>query len=70
MISSQYELTIDDVEKWVRNSLIFLAPALIVFLTAIQAGTPFDEAIKIMYLYGLNVAIDLLKKFVNENKYE
>jgi hypothetical protein len=70
MVSKRFDLTMEDAEKWVRNSLIFLAPAMIVFLTAIQSGTPFEEALKVVYLYGLNVTIDLLKKFVSENKYE
>ncbi|MBU1142015.1 MAG: hypothetical protein KKH92_00050, partial [Firmicutes bacterium] len=48
--------------KWGKNTLIFAAPALVIFLTAIQQGVPVNQALYSVYLWGLNVAIDALKK--------
>jgi hypothetical protein len=48
--------------KWAKNSLVFLAPALVIFLTAIQNGVPVKQAMYSVYLWGLNVLIDALKK--------
>jgi len=62
--SKRFSLNKKDVKKWAKNTLTFLAPALIIFLTAIQSGVPIKEALYSIYLWGLNVAIDLLKKFV------
>ena len=66
MESKRFSLNKEDVLKWAKNTLTFLAPALIIFLTAIQSGVPIKEALYSIYLWGLNVAIDLLKKFVQE----
>lgn len=63
-MSKRFSLNKEDVLKWAKNTLTFLAPALIIFLTAIQSGVPIKEALYSIYLWGLNVAIDLLKKFV------
>lgn len=57
-----------DWKKWAKNTLIFAAPFALVFLTAVQAGTPVKEALYVVYLYALNVAIDLLKKFLAGGK--
>lgn len=65
-MSEKFSLNKEDLKKWGKNTLVFLAPALIIFLTAIQAGVPVKEALYSIYLWGLNVAIDLLKKFVQE----
>jgi len=65
-MSKRFTLNKQDLIKWGKNTLIFLAPALIIFLTAIQAGVPVKEALYSIYLWGLNVLIDILKKFVQE----
>lgn len=65
-MSKRFELNKEDLKKWAKNTLTFLAPALIIFLTAIQAGVPVKEALYSIYLWGLNVSIDLLKKFIQE----
>jgi hypothetical protein len=57
-----------DWEKWLRNTAIFGAPFILVFLVAVQSGVPFKDALITMYLYGLNVAIDLVRKFVANNQ--
>jgi len=64
--SKRFSLNREDLQKWAKNTLIFLAPALIIFLTAIQSGVPVKEALYSMYLWALNVVIDILKKFIQE----
>ena len=56
-----------DWEKWINNTLIFSAPFLLVFLVEIQRGTPIKQALAVVYLYALNVIVDLLRKFVANN---
>lgn len=63
--SKRFTLNKEDVTKWLTNTAIFLAPALLVFLTAIQAGMPVKQAMLAVYTYLLNVVIDLLKKYVS-----
>jgi len=65
-MSKRFSLNKEDLLKWGKNTLVFLAPALIIFLTAIQSGVPVKEALYSIYLWGLNVSIDLLKKFVQQ----
>ncbi len=62
--SKRFALNHEDVKKWLINTAVFLAPALLVFLSAIQAGVPVRQAMLAVYTYLLNVAIDLLKKFI------
>jgi len=66
IMSKKFSLNKEDLLKWGKNTLTFLAPALIIFLTAIQTGVPIKEALYSIYLWGLNITIDLLKKFVQE----
>lgn len=68
--SPKFTLNKNDVEKWARNSAIFFAPFALVFLLAIQSGTPVKQALLAVYLYGLNVTIDLLRKFIDGNPQE
>lgn len=57
-----------DWKKWGKNTALFLAPAMIVFLSVLQADGTLDEAMVALKLWGLNVAIDLLRKFMATNK--
>ena len=63
--SGRFELNRADYIKWGRNALVFLAPFLLVFLIAIQQGTELQQALYLVYLYALNIVIDLLKKFIS-----
>jgi len=63
MISKRFTFNKEELLKVGKNALIFLAPALIIFLTAIQSGVPIKDALNLIYLWGLNTAIDLLRKF-------
>ena len=69
MISSNYQLIKNDIKRWGKNTLTFLAPTLLVFLIAIQSGVPVKDALVTVYLWGLNVAIDLLRKYIAITKY-
>lgn len=63
MVSKRFTFNKEELLKVGKNSLIFLAPALIAFLTAIQSGVDFKDALYVVYLWALNTAVDLLRKF-------
>lgn len=65
-MSEKYSLNNEDLIKVLKNAAIFLAPALLAFLTAIQSGVDFKVAMGAVYLWGLNTSIDLLRKFIQE----
>lgn len=65
--SKAWELNKADFKKRLKNTLVFLAPALLIFLIAIQSGIPVDEALLSVYTWGLSTAIDLTKKFISSN---
>jgi len=52
----------EQVIKWSKNTLVFFAPALIIFFTALVNGTPLKQALIAIYVWLLNVTIDALKK--------
>ena len=62
--SSRFTLNRTDIEKWLKNAAIFSAPFLLVFLVAIQSGVELKDALVAVYLYALNISIDLLRKFI------
>ena len=62
--STRFTLNKEDVMAWAKNSAIFFAPFALVFLLAIQQGSDLKDALNILKLYGLNVLIDLLRKFI------
>jgi hypothetical protein len=66
-MSERFSLNKEDVKKWLKNAALFFAPALLVFLIAIEAGTPREEALYLVYLWALNVLIDLTRKFLASN---
>lgn len=66
--SGPYQVSYDDLKKWAVNTAIFLAPAALLFLLALQSGKSFQEALVIIELWGLNTAIDLVRKFIADNK--
>ena len=66
--SARFVLNNKDLRKWSYNTLVFLAPALLVALLIFQGGGNFREALVALKLWGLNVSIDLVKKFVADNK--
>lgn len=62
--SKRFTLNKQDVEKWAKNAAIFFAPAALLFLTELQTGHSFKEALVAIKLWGFNIAIDLIKKFI------
>lgn len=63
MVAKRFSFNKEELLKVGKNALIFLAPALIIFLTAIQNGVSVKQALYSVYLWGLNTLIDLLRKF-------
>lgn len=61
-VSPSGKLNVEDLKRWGMNALIFLAPVIIIFLTAIKSGVNFKDALYLVYLWGLNVAVDFLRK--------
>lgn len=63
-MSKKYTLNAKDREKIFENARLFLAPALLVFLVSIQSGMPIKQALSAVYLWALNTAIDVIKKYL------
>lgn len=66
-MSPRFKLNQQDLAKWSKNALIFLAPAALSFLLTVQkdaeaAGT------SVVVLYLLNLAVDLFRKWYANNK--
>ncbi len=64
MLSRRFELNRADWKRWGKNALIFLGPTLIVLFTSISEQIPKDWAFGAVLLYLLNLALDLLRKFL------
>lgn len=60
----------EDVLKWLKNALIFAGPALIVLIGSATDLVPKEASYGVVLLYALNVATDLFRKWLSENKYE
>ncbi len=67
-ISPRFSLNEEDVKKWMKNTVLFFAPAALLVLLALQAGKPMEEVLVILKLWGINTAIDILRKFLDGNK--
>lgn len=63
MTSKKFTLNEEEKKKIFDNAKLFLIPALLVFLTSIQAGMPVKDALMAVYLWALNTLIDVLKKY-------
>lgn len=68
--SPAYKLIKADLRRWVKNTALFLAPALIIFLTQLSNGASFQEALPVLYLWLINTLIDATRKFLTENTYK
>lgn len=66
--SGKFDLNRSDVSKWFKNTLVFLAPAMLVFLLSIQAGNSIEDSFLVLQLWGINTAIDLLRKYIADNR--
>lgn len=66
--SQPFSLSRADLIKVGINAAIFLAPAALVFLSAIQAGYGFKTALLSVYTWFINTLVDLLRKYVEGTK--
>lgn len=62
-MSQRFSLNKQDLKQIAKNALIFLAPALLVFLTTFQATHNFEMASVALQTWGLNTAVDFLRKW-------
>jgi hypothetical protein len=58
-----------DWKRWAKNAFIFSAPALLVFLIALQSGATLQQAGIALYGAAINAVIDFIKKYQAEVKY-
>jgi hypothetical protein len=65
-MSKRFTLNEQDINKWLKNTAIFLAPAVLLALLAIQQGKGKEEVMAILQLWMLNTAIDITRKFISE----
>lgn len=61
--SKRFTLNKTDIEVWMKNAALFAAPAMLVFFTSLQAGDSLGNALIALKLWGLNTAVDLLRKY-------
>lgn len=66
MTSKKFSISKEEALKWMGNAAIFFAPAALVFLLALQSGADLETAAYTLYLWGLNVSIDFLRKYVSQ----
>ena len=68
--SNPRSLIREDVGKWGRNALIFLAPAVLAFLTTLANSVPNEAVWGVAVLYALNLLTDAFRKWWSKNKYK
>ena len=75
-MSNKFSLNAQDVQNWLRNLLIFIAPVLLIYVLAVTAiitghngvvalsdFVPNAVTVGAMVLYVLNAVVDILRKF-------
>lgn len=67
-MSQRFTLNKQDINKWAKNGLIFFGPGILLVLIAIQSGKTPQEALYIFWYWLLALVIDLLRKFISENR--
>ena len=68
MKSGRWQFNALDFQKWSKNTLIFLSPALLIFLLQIQAGKTLQEAFVALQVWLLGIVIDFLRKWSSSNR--
>lgn len=56
-------LTKEDIKKWLKNTLVFSLPAVLVLLSSLQSGGDLHIALGAAYSALLASLIDLLRKY-------
>jgi len=64
---NRFHLSHEQWQSFLKSLWKYTAPLLLVFLLSLQAGTPIEDALYIVYGAGLQVAINFLSKFVTES---
>lgn len=70
LVSPKREIINADVQRWLRNTVLFFAPAFLLFLQQLVAGKSVQESAPILYLWLLNTLIDVTRKYLTENTYK
>lgn len=63
MPSKKYSLDELDIQKWIKNIVLFSIPCIVAFLGQLQAGKTVAEAIPFLYIAFINALMDLMKKY-------
>jgi hypothetical protein len=66
--SPRFSLSINDMDKSMKNAVIFFAPAALLFLMSLQSGNTWNESIDILLLWIINTGVDLTRKFIADNR--
>lgn len=69
-VSQKYQLIRQDFGKVLANALVFLGPALLVFIPALAQQIPANVGYGALALYVLNLLTDLLRKWLAKNTYK
>lgn len=70
VVSKRFEIKKEDLLRVGKNSLIFAGPALLVLGASFIEVVPANYKYAAGLLWGLNALLDLLRKFLSENKYK
>lgn len=68
MPSAKFSINKDQWKSIGKSLWKYTAPLVLVFLLSIQAGTPLNEALYVLYGAALQVIINFVSKFVTETK--
>lgn len=68
MESPRFSMTEDQWLSLGKSLIKYTAPLFLVFLVAIQAGTPLKDAVVVLWGAALQVVINFLSKFTSETK--
>jgi hypothetical protein len=77
-MSPKWKLDFNDLDKWLTNAVVFMAPVVVIYLTFVAANintegfawSDFkinDVVLGTMVLYVVNVVLDFMKKLVKDN---
>lgn len=64
MQSNRFQLNKEDIRKWGKNALIFLAPTILVFIASLSQLVPQEAWYGAILLYLINILTDLFRKFI------
>ena len=64
MQSKKFELNTQDMKRVSLNALVFLAPTLLVLIASFKNIVPSDTQTGVIVLFALNIATDLVRKFL------